>query len=131
MKISRDSGQEWQDLLGSEYVDPRDLKPSSPIRDYVVVHLQELLDVLFEIRWIKDDVAQTENGKGRHCQDHERAHSDEEEPPSLLYRRLRREMLAAERDTFARLRDEGRLDDEVMRRVQRELDLEEAMLARD
>src|SRR5437867_4806911 len=44
MKISRDSGQEWQDLLGSDYVDPRDLKPSSPIRDFVVVHLQELRD---------------------------------------------------------------------------------------
>jgi len=44
MKLSRDSGQEWQDLLGSDYVDPRDLKPSSPIRDFVVVHLQELRD---------------------------------------------------------------------------------------
>ena len=43
MKISSDSG-EWRALLASEYVDPRDLKPSSSLRDFVVVHLQELRD---------------------------------------------------------------------------------------
>ena len=44
MKISRESGQDWQDLLTSDYVDPRALRSSSPLRDYVVVHLQELRD---------------------------------------------------------------------------------------
>ena len=44
MKISRDSGQDWRDLLGSDYIDPRELRSSSPLRDYVVVHLQELRD---------------------------------------------------------------------------------------
>ena len=44
MKISRESGQDWRDLLSSDYVDPRVLKPSSPLRDFVVVHLQELRD---------------------------------------------------------------------------------------
>lgn len=53
------------------------------------------------------------------------------ESPTATFRRLRREMLAAERDTFVRLRNEGRLDDEVLRRVLRELDLEEALLSRD
>ncbi len=53
------------------------------------------------------------------------------EAPTATYRRLRRQMLAAERDTFVRLRDAGRLDDELLRRVHRELDLEEAMLARE
>jgi Na+/H+ antiporter len=53
------------------------------------------------------------------------------EAPTATFRRLRREMLAAERDTFVRFRDEGRLDDEVLRRVLRELDLEEALLSRD
>ena len=53
------------------------------------------------------------------------------EPPSATYRRLRRQMLAAERDTFVKLRDAGRLDDELLRSVHRELDLEEAMLARE
>jgi monovalent cation/hydrogen antiporter len=54
-----------------------------------------------------------------------------EEVPSATYRRLRREMLAAERAVFVRLRDERRIDDEVLRRVMRELDLEEVMLSRD
>jgi CPA1 family monovalent cation:H+ antiporter len=53
------------------------------------------------------------------------------EAPTAAYRRLRREMLAAERDAFVKMRDAGRLDDELLRRVHRELDLEEAMLARE
>ncbi len=52
------------------------------------------------------------------------------ETPSALYRRLRTEMLRAERDEFVRLRDRGELDDEVLRAVVRDLDLEEAMLTR-
>ncbi|KWX00504.1 sodium:proton exchanger [Carbonactinospora thermoautotrophica] len=53
------------------------------------------------------------------------------ETPAAAFRRLRREMLAAEREVFVRLRDERQIDDEVLRRVLRELDLEEAMIARD
>jgi len=51
--------------------------------------------------------------------------------PSIAYRRLRQEMVAAERAVFVRYRDERRIDDEVFRRVQRQLDLEEAMLQRE
>src|SRR5438445_7020598 len=43
MKISSDSG-EWQALLAAEYVDPRQLRSSSSLRNFVVVHLQELRD---------------------------------------------------------------------------------------
>jgi CPA1 family monovalent cation:H+ antiporter len=53
------------------------------------------------------------------------------ESPGAAYRRLRREMVTAERETFVQYRDQGRIDDEVLRRVMRELDLEEAMLSRD
>ncbi|MFG3436429.1 Na+/H+ antiporter [Nonomuraea sp. NPDC047897] len=52
------------------------------------------------------------------------------ETPSALYRRLRRDMLQAEREVFVRLRDERRLDDEVMREVMAQLDFEEAILER-
>ncbi|GAA1862074.1 Na+/H+ antiporter [Actinomadura bangladeshensis] len=54
-----------------------------------------------------------------------------EEVPTATYRRLRREMLAAERQVFVRLRDERRIDDEVLTRVMHELDLEEVALDRD
>jgi Na+/H+ antiporter len=52
------------------------------------------------------------------------------EAPSVIYRRLRLEMLAAERDTLVSLRDAGRINDEVLSRTLHELDLEEAMLSR-
>ncbi|MEU4834234.1 Na+/H+ antiporter [Streptosporangium sp. NPDC023615] len=54
-----------------------------------------------------------------------------EETPSTVYRRLRREMLAVEREVFVRLRDERRVDDEVLSRVLHEIDFEEATLERD
>jgi CPA1 family monovalent cation:H+ antiporter len=52
------------------------------------------------------------------------------ETPSRAYVRLRREMLEAEREAFRRARDEGRITEEVLRRAQREMDLEESMLER-
>jgi CPA1 family monovalent cation:H+ antiporter len=44
------------------------------------------------------------------------------------YQRLIREVIAAERDELVALRNAGRITDEVMRRVERDLDLEEARL---
>lgn len=55
---------------------------------------------------------------------------DGSETPSVYYRRLRTAMLEAEREVFVRLRDERRLEDEVMRRVMADLDFEEALLER-
>jgi CPA1 family monovalent cation:H+ antiporter len=53
------------------------------------------------------------------------------ESPASAFRRLRLEMLAAERKTFIDERDAGRIDDEVLRTALRGLDLEEATLRRD
>ena len=52
------------------------------------------------------------------------------EGPASAFRRLRLEMLDAERQTFIAERDAGRIDDEVLRTVMRGLDLEEATLNR-
>jgi monovalent cation/hydrogen antiporter len=60
-----------------------------------------------------------------------RSEAENGESPSAAYRRLRREMLTSERDTFVSRRDSGEIDDEVLRRVLRRLDFEEAALARD
>ncbi len=49
---------------------------------------------------------------------------------AVVYLRVRNEMLSAEREVFVRMRDSGDLDDDVLRRVQAELDLEQALLAR-
>ncbi|MGY1673226.1 Na+/H+ antiporter [Geodermatophilus sp. SYSU D00710] len=60
----------------------------------------------------------------------ERLGRQDREPPSVAYRRLRREMLAVERAVFLRARDEGRIDEEVVTAVLRELDTEELLLDR-
>jgi CPA1 family monovalent cation:H+ antiporter len=53
------------------------------------------------------------------------------ESPSAAFKRLRLEMLAAERAAFIAERDAGHIDDEVLRSVLNGLDLEEATLNRD
>jgi monovalent cation/hydrogen antiporter len=53
------------------------------------------------------------------------------ESPTSAFKRMRLEMLAAERKTFIEERDAGRIDDEVLRGALRGLDLEEATLRRD
>ena len=50
------------------------------------------------------------------------------ESRSLDYQRLRRELLDAERGAVVALRREGVINDDVMLRVQRDLDLEDARL---
>jgi monovalent cation/hydrogen antiporter len=52
------------------------------------------------------------------------------ESPTAAFRRLRLEMLAAERKTFIEERDAGRINDEVLRSMLHGLDLEEATLNR-
>jgi monovalent cation/hydrogen antiporter len=61
----------------------------------------------------------------------ERLGRQEAESPAAAHRRLRRVMLDAERAVFVAARDGREIDDEVLRRVLRELDLEEAKLSRD
>jgi len=51
------------------------------------------------------------------------------DPPTVTYRRVRREMMRAERQILLRLRNQGEVDDEVVRSLQHELDLEEALLS--
>lgn len=50
------------------------------------------------------------------------------ESPAATFRRLRLETLAAERAVYVAARNSGEIDDEVLRRVLRELDLEQARL---
>lgn len=61
----------------------------------------------------------------------ERLDDERGEGSDVTYRRARREMITAERQVLVGLRDRGELDDEVLRQVQLELDLEEALLFAD
>ena len=50
------------------------------------------------------------------------------EEQSVAYQRVRRELLDAERSAVVALRNEGRIADQVMQRVTRDLDLEDSRL---
>jgi Na+/H+ antiporter len=52
------------------------------------------------------------------------------EPPAARYRRLRLQMLSAERGSILQARDSGVYDEEVLRVALQEIDLEESMLDR-
>jgi monovalent cation/hydrogen antiporter len=79
--------------------------------------------------WVNDDTAERMRGfyafrRGRFAARFDDADDGAIEERSQAYQRLRRELLEAERAAVVRLRSEGFINDEVMHRLQRELDLE-------
>jgi CPA1 family monovalent cation:H+ antiporter len=60
----------------------------------------------------------------------ERLGGEDAETPSAAYRRLRLAVLQTERESLVKMRNEGRISDEVLRVLQQDLDLEESLLVR-
>jgi monovalent cation/hydrogen antiporter len=97
---------------------------------------QAALDRLAELEaedWVREDTAERMRGLYAFRQERFRSRFDPDgdgsvEDRSQAYQRLRRELLDAERRAVQDLRREGRIDDDVMRRVVRDLDLEDARL---
>ena len=54
----------------------------------------------------------------------------EEERDTVIYQRIQTDVLNAERAAVIHLRDQGHIDDEVLRTIERELDLEDQRLRR-
>ena len=54
--------------------------------------------------------------------------TDEYVESSAAWRDWRRELLAAEWEAIVSLRDEGRINPQMMRRIERDLDLEESRI---
>ena len=93
----------------------------------------ERLDELVAEGWVLDDTAERLRGQYRFRIDRFSARVDPDgdgkiEKRSLKYQRLRRELLEAERHAVVELRNTGEISDEVMRRVERDLDLEASRL---
>ena len=83
--------------------------------------------------WVRDDTAQRLRGLYNFRRDRFSSRFDAEsdgaiEERSQNYQRLRRELLEAERSEIVRLRRDGVINDDAMRRLQRDLDLEDARL---
>ncbi len=93
----------------------------------------ERLDEIAEEGWAYDDTLERARGQynfrvGRYRDRFDPETDGAREARSAQYQRLRRELLAAERGAVVDLRRRGVIDDEVMRRVTRDLDLEEERL---
>jgi monovalent cation/hydrogen antiporter len=91
------------------------------------------LDELAGEDWVRDDTAERMRGFYNFRRDRFSARFDdgddrEIENRSAAYQRLRRELLEAERGAIVGLRRDGVINDDVMHRLQRDLDLEDARL---
>jgi CPA1 family monovalent cation:H+ antiporter len=91
------------------------------------------LDELELEGWVYEDTLERMRGQYRFRANRFRARyqgmdDDGTEERSQQFQRLRRELLAAERDAVLRLRNEGMITEEVMQRVQRDIDLEDLRL---
>jgi CPA1 family monovalent cation:H+ antiporter len=93
----------------------------------------ERLDELAAEGWVLDDTAERVRGQYRFRIGRFSARMDPDgdgkiEKRSLKYQRLRHERIEAERHAIVELRNTGEISDEVMRRVERDLDLEDSRL---
>jgi monovalent cation/hydrogen antiporter len=91
------------------------------------------LDELAAEDWVRDDTAERMRGfyNFRRNRFGSRLNGDDDgeiETRSTDYQRLRRELLGAEREAIVNLRRAGIINDDVMHRLQRDLDLEDLRL---
>ena len=93
----------------------------------------ERLDELADEDWVRPDTVERLRGSYRFRSDRFRARyhgvdDDGVEERSSQFQRLRRELLDAERDAVLALRNDGQITEQVMQRVQRDIDLEDSRL---
>lgn len=91
------------------------------------------LEELLEEDWVREETAGRMRGLYNFRRDRFASRFDTEsdgaiEEQSQNYQRLRRELLEAERAAIVGLRRDGVINDDAMRRLQRDLDLEDARL---
>jgi monovalent cation/hydrogen antiporter len=91
------------------------------------------LDELLEEEWVREDTAERLRGlygfrRNRFASRFDDGDDGAIEEQSINYQRLRRELLEAERGAIVDLRRDGVISNDVMNRLQRDLDLEDARL---
>ena len=119
-------------VLGVE-ADRLDEKEDSKARIKAAEAAIARLDELLEEDWVREDTAERLRGLYNFRRDRFASRFDSEsdgaiEEQSQNYQRLRRELLEAERSAIVGLRRDGVINDDAMRRLQRDLDLEDARL---
>jgi CPA1 family monovalent cation:H+ antiporter len=95
------------------------------------------IDELALEEWVREDTAERMRGlydyrrrrfAARLGAAEEDGRGEDYEERSGAFKRLQREVFWAEREELVRLRNDGKINDEVMHRVERDLDLEESRL---
>jgi monovalent cation/hydrogen antiporter len=119
----------WLDLEEDRLEAKEDTKARIYAADAALQRLEELLDE----DWVRPETADRLRGLYNFRRSRFQARFDGEDDGSIErqstdFQRLRRELLEAERAAIVGLRRQGRISDEVMRRVERDLDLEDSRL---
>jgi CPA1 family monovalent cation:H+ antiporter len=113
--------------------DGLEIKEDTKARILAAEAALQRLDELVEEDWVRDDTAERMRGlydfrRTRFAARYTGDDGDGIEQRSMNYQRLRRELLEAERAEIVSLRRQGRISDDVMRAVERDLDLEDQRL---
>jgi monovalent cation/hydrogen antiporter len=119
----------WLALEDDGMLDHEEAKARIKAADAALARLEELANE----EWVRDDTAERMRGayafrKRRFAARFDESDDGAIEERSLSYQRLRRELLGAERQAVFDLRRNGKISDETMRRVERDLDLEDSRL---
>jgi monovalent cation/hydrogen antiporter len=113
--------------------DGKAAKEENKARIYAADAALARLEELVAEDWVRDDTAERVRGAYEFRRNRFSARFDAEDDGSIEqrsqdYQRLRRELLDAERRAVVDLRRQGKINDDVMNVVQRDLDLEDARL---
>jgi Na+/H+ antiporter len=113
--------------------DRLEAKEDTKARIYAADAALQRLEELLDEDWVRPETADRLRGLYNFRRSRFQARFDGEDDGSIErqsadYQRLRRELLEAERAAVVGLRRQGRISDEVMRRVERDLDLEDSRL---
>jgi monovalent cation/hydrogen antiporter len=108
-------------------------KEDTKARIYAAEAALTRLDELLDEDWVRPETAERLRGLYNFRRSRFQARFDTEddgaiEQQSTDFQRLRRELLEAERAAVVGLRRDGRISDQVMRRVERDLDLDDSRL---
>ena len=127
---------QWLDIQDDGASEKEEIKARFLAAEAALDRIEELADE----DWVYEDTAERMRGiygyrRRRFAARHDGAlgHNEDGEEEDLesrsaAFQRFRRELLEAERDAVLRLRSEGKIGDEVMRRIERDLDLEDSRL---
>jgi monovalent cation/hydrogen antiporter len=79
-------------------------------------------------RPLLDQLRATYRHRTEHIEQLDQAPGSEAEQELVEHRQIRRSVIDAQREAVALMRDRGAIDDDVLRTIERELDLEEARM---